>query len=200
MKITVKMERDILKLVMDDERSFQEQKDDIVKHLKSMKSFLVKGNVKFAYEGAELTFDEEIELCNIADGIFETEVKFCHKRRPPHEIMRHVMTNNERIVRKVTRTVEKGEIVESNGDLIIVGDVNPTAQLLAEGDIYVIGNLRGVAHAGYTGDTSSIIYAMGMNPVMVKIGDEIAFNTNASQKNINGLARMENGRIKIRLL
>ncbi len=200
MKISVKLERDVLILKLDGERSFSEQKKDIEKHLLGMKSFLANGNVKFTYDGQGLTFEEEIELCNIADMAFDNEVEFMHKQVPPHHVMRHVMCGNERIARKFTGTVKAGETVESNGDLIIIGDVNPTAEITARGDIYVIGNLRGVAHAGFPGDNKAMVYAMGMNPVMIKIADLIGFNPGMSQNNSNGVAIVENGEIKIKLL
>lgn len=200
MKFSIKMEKDTLVLKFDSERSFSEQKEEVEKYLAGMKNFLANGDVKFAYDGIELEFDEEVELCRIADEVFGKEVKFCHKKRPPHEIMRHVMGNNERIVRRYIGTVKEGECVESNGDLIVIGDVNPTSQLNAEGDIYVIGNLRGVAHAGCTGDTGAVVYAMKMNPIMVKIADLIGFNREMSKSNANGMAMVENGEIKVKLV
>lgn len=200
MKLSVKLERDVFILKLDSERSFLEQKEDVEKYLMGMKNFLAKGDVKFSYEGLDLTFDEEIELCNIADNAFDNEVEFLHKQMPPHSMMRHVMCGNERIARRFMGTVRAGESVESNGDLIIIGDVNPTAEIRAQGDIYVIGNLRGVAHAGCSGDYKSMVYAMGMNPVMIKIADLIGFNPAMSQNNANGVAVVENGEIKIKLL
>ena len=200
MKISIKMEKDTLVLKLDSEISFFEQKAEIEKYLMSMKSFLANGDVKFAYDGADLSFDEELELCRIADEAFCKEVNFCHQKRPPHEILRHVMSNNERIVRRFIGTVKEGESIQSNGDLIIIGDVNPTAQLNAAGDIYVIGNLRGVAHAGCQGDLNSVVYAMKMNPIMVKIGELIGFNPQMSQSNANGMAMVENGEIKVKLV
>lgn len=200
MKISVKLERDVLILKMDEERSFSEQKDDVEKYLLGMKNFLSKGNVKFAYDGAELTFDEEVELCAIADKAFEREVDFCHKKMPPRTMARHMTANGEKLVKKITGTVKAGEIIESNGDMLVLGDVNPTAQLVAQGDIYVIGNLRGVAHAGCTGDEKAIVYAMNMNPVMVKIADKIGFNSSISTHNSNGIAAIENGEVKVKLV
>ncbi|MBR5535103.1 MAG: hypothetical protein IKU60_00495 [Clostridia bacterium] len=200
MKISVKLEKDTLILKMDEEKSFSEQRDEVENYLLGMKSFLSKGDVRFAYDGAELSFEEEVELCHIADSAFDREVDFMHKKMPPHEMVRHMNANGEKLVKKVIGTVKSGEVIESSGDILVFGDVNPTAQLNAQGDIYVIGTLRGVAHAGCMGRESAVVYAMHMNPVMIKIADKIGFNPSTSEENRNGLACIEDGEIKIKLI
>ena len=192
MKISVKLDRDTLKLVLDGTRSFSEQKAEVEKHLLGMKSFLENGRARFAYEG------EEIELCEIADKAFGYEVDFCHVQMPPYNMTRHFMANGEELVKKVVGTVKQGEIVESNGDILVLGDVNASAQLVARGDIYVIGNLRGVAHAGYNGNAKAVVYAMHMNPVMIKIADKIGFNPSTTEDNFNGFAQIIDGEVKIK--
>lgn len=200
MKISVKLDRDILILKMDEERSFSEQKTDIEKYLLGMKSFLSNGNVRFGYEGCTLTFDEEIELCHIADKAFGYEVNFVHKAIPPRSVTRHLGGNGERLVKKICGTVKPGEVISSDGDILVLGDVNPTSELNAVGDIFIIGNLRGVAHAGCTGDENAVVYAMHMNPVMVKIADKIGFVSSSGGNNLNGLAQIVDGEIKVKLV
>ena len=200
MKISIRAYKDILILKLDGEKTFQEQKEDVERYLMNMKSFLSNGESKFTYEGCELTFEEEIELCNLADVAFDRDVEFVHKKRPPEWLMRHITANGERLVKKVIGTVLGGESIVSHGDVVIVGDVSPTAQVTANGDIYVIGNLRGIAHAGCDGNENAMIYAMNMNPVMLKIADKIGFNQNSSKDNQNGVAVLENGEIKVNLM
>ncbi len=200
MKISIRADKDILILKLDKDKTFQEQKDDVESYLMNMKSFLSNGEAKFTYEDCELTFEEEIELCNLADVAFDRDVEFVHKKRPPEWLMRHITANGERLVKKIIGTVNSGENVMSHGDIVIVGDVSPTAQIVAHGDIYVIGNLRGIAHAGCDGNINAMIYAMNMNPVMLKIADKIGFVPNSSKDNQNGVAHLENGEIKVKLM
>lgn len=200
MKISVKLDRDTLILKMDEERSFAEQKADVEKYLSGMKSFLQSGKVKFAYDGCSLSFEEEIELCHIADDVFGYEVDFIHQKMPPRSMTRHMGGNGEKLVKKIYGTVKPGEVIFSNGDVLVMGDVNPTSEINAVGDIFVIGNLRGVAHAGYNGDENAIVYAMHMNPVMVKIADKIGFVSSAGGNNLNGLAQITDGEIKVKLV
>ena len=200
MKISVKLDKDILILKMDEERSYADQKEDIKKYLLGIKSFLSNGNVRFGYEGCDLSFDEEIELCHMADNAFGYEVSFVHRKMPPHSVTRHLGGNGERLVKKVYGTVKAGEVICSNGDVLVLGDVNPTSEINAAGDIFVIGNLRGVAHAGCTGDENCVVYAMRMNPVMVKIANKIGFVSSNGGDNLNGMAQIIDGEIKVKLV
>lgn len=59
----------------------------------------------------------------------------------------------------IARTVRSGGRVESTGSAIILGDVNAGAEIVAEGDIVVVGALRGLVHAGSSGNEASIIWA-----------------------------------------
>ena len=200
MKINIKMERDTIVLKLDSERTYEMQKSEIRECLFGLKSFLKGGDAKVSYDGLQLTFEEEMDLCSIADRAFETRVDFCYKNSPSEDLMRHVLSNGEHFVKKVDRTVRAGEIIKSNGDILVIGDVNPTAQLVAYGDVYVIGNLRGIAHAGCGGDKKAVIYAMNMNPVILKIADKIGFNSEMSKRNSNGIARLENDEIKVNMI
>ena len=49
--------------------------------------------------------------------------------------------------------------------------MNPGAQLVADGDIIIFGNLRGFAHAGASGDTQSVIVASNLNSHRIQISD-----------------------------
>ena len=74
----------------------------------------------------------------------------------------------------VYATLRSGQVMESKGSLVIVGDVNPGAEVRAEGDIVVIGSLRGMAHAGLQDNNKAKIIALHLCPTLIKIGTCIA--------------------------
>jgi len=71
-------------------------------------------------------------------------------------------------------TVRSGRAVWHEGHVIIVGDVNPGAEVVAAGSVIVWGRLRGLVHAGALGDTSAVICALELNPTQLRIADHIA--------------------------
>jgi septum site-determining protein MinC len=74
----------------------------------------------------------------------------------------------------VRRTLRSGQAVRHTGHVIIIGDVNPGAEVLAGGDIVVWGKLRGIAHAGAMGDDDAVVCALQLMPSQIRIGSYVA--------------------------
>ncbi|MGZ6119876.1 MAG: septum site-determining protein MinC [Vulcanimicrobiaceae bacterium] len=71
-------------------------------------------------------------------------------------------------------TLRGGQSLHNVGNIIVVGDVNPGAELVASGDIVVFGALRGVAHAGAQGDAGAKVYALELAATQLRIATFIA--------------------------
>ncbi len=71
-------------------------------------------------------------------------------------------------------TLRSGEHRHAGGSLLVLGDVNPGAQIQAEGHVLVWGRLRGIAHAGCSGDRSAWIVALHLRPLQLRIADQVA--------------------------
>jgi len=114
-------------------------------------------------------------------------------------------TNHERNpVRKGTalfikKTVRAGQKVHFIGDITVLGDVNPGAEIVATGNIAVFGALRGVAHAGAEGAKDAIVLALELVPTQLRIADCIARAPERKQNSVNvpELARVREGQITI---
>ncbi|MBY0357336.1 MAG: septum site-determining protein MinC [Candidatus Obscuribacterales bacterium] len=72
------------------------------------------------------------------------------------------------------QTLRSGQAISHKGHLVIVGDVNPGAEIMAEGDITIWGALRGMAHAGVGGNTGAEIRALKFEPIQLRIAHAIA--------------------------
>jgi septum site-determining protein MinC len=71
-------------------------------------------------------------------------------------------------------TLRGGQVLHHTGNIVVVGDVNPGAELIATGDILVFGRLGGIAHAGAKGDHSARIFALDLAPTQLRIATSIA--------------------------
>jgi septum site-determining protein MinC len=71
-------------------------------------------------------------------------------------------------------TLRGGQTLHNLGNIVVIGDVNPGAELIASGDILVFGSLRGVAHAGAQGDLSARVVALELAPTQLRIATMIA--------------------------
>ena len=66
-------------------------------------------------------------------------------------------------------TLRGGQVLHHTGNIVVVGDVNPGAELVATGDILVFGRLAGIAHAGAGGDETARIYALELAATQLRI-------------------------------
>ena len=80
-------------------------------------------------------------------------------------------------------TVRSGNRISSNGNLCVIGDVNPGAIISANKNIYVWGKLLGIAFAGKGGDCDASILSLYLNPLQLRIGDLVAIGPKEKPKN-----------------
>ena len=80
-------------------------------------------------------------------------------------------------------TVRSGERISSNGNLCIIGDVNPGAIVSAKKNIYVWGKLLGIAFAGKSGNKNASITSLYLNPLQLRIADIVAIGPKDKPKN-----------------
>ena len=80
-------------------------------------------------------------------------------------------------------TVRSGDRISSNGNLCIIGDVNPGAIVSAKKNIYVWGKLLGIAFAGKSGNINASITSLFLNPLQLRIADVIAVGPKEKPKN-----------------
>ncbi|MGI6357807.1 MAG: septum site-determining protein MinC [Bacillota bacterium] len=101
----------------------------------------------------------------------------------------------------VERTVRSGQQFYHPGHVVVIGDVNPGGEVIADGNIVILGVLRGSAHGGYSGRKDAIVAATVMAPTQVSISgvwarqpdDPVAEST----RGIPEVARLRDDRIVI---
>ncbi len=82
----------------------------------------------------------------------------------------------------VNRTLRSGQSINSDGNVVVLGDVNPGAEVSAVGHIVVMGALRGVVHAGSTGNENATITALELVPTQLRIATHITRPPDGSNK------------------
>jgi len=94
-------------------------------------------------------------------------------------------------------TLRGGRSLQQVGSVVVVGDVNPGAELVASGDIVVFGALRGTAHAGAQGDAAARVYALELTPTQLRIATFIASGDGAARARVPEVAFVRDERITI---
>lgn len=138
--------------------------------------------------------DEEIQ--GHLDSIFDTETKLENiladeqnidstknwplaKEAEDIEIPDEVMTDEDYAILQMPtqyhkQTVRSGQVIQSNGNVVIIGDCHPGCEIQAAGDITVWGVLGGIAHAGCKGNTKAKIRALNLNAIQLRIAESYA--------------------------
>lgn len=95
----------------------------------------------------------------------------------------------------VRRTLRSGRSVRHMGHVIVIGDVNPGAEIVAGGDVVVWGRLRGVVHAGAGGDAEAVVCALDLSPTQLRIANHIATSPARKGEPKPEMARIRDGQI-----
>ena len=94
---------------------------------------------------------------------------------PAVQVIDQQAQNGQTIVREtddtlfLRRTVRSGQAIHHGSNVVVLGDVNPGAEIVAGGDIVVWGVLRGMVHAGYPDNEQSVVCSLLLAPVQLRI-------------------------------
>lgn len=80
-------------------------------------------------------------------------------------------------------TCRSGTTIYNSGNVVVIGDVNPGAEITARGDILVFGRLKGIAHAGLDRDDNATVIALSLEADQIRIGPYIYMNSNPKSRN-----------------
>ena len=77
-------------------------------------------------------------------------------------------------IHTVCGMIRSGQVLKHEGNLLLLGDVNPGGQVICTGDVIVVGALRGMVHAGSSGNENAVIAASYMAPTQLRIAEVIS--------------------------
>src|SRR5579859_978822 len=96
----------------------------------------------------------------------------------------------------IMRTLRNGRTVRNNGHVIVYGDVNPGAEIIAGGSVFVWGHLRGTVHAGANGDDEAVVCALDLSPMQLRIATFISISPDDKRRKPRPeIASVRQGRI-----
>jgi septum site-determining protein MinC len=97
----------------------------------------------------------------------------------------------------VQRTLRSGFKIATRGHVVVVGDINPGAEVIAGGSVVVWGRLRGSVHAGAEGDEAAVVCALEMTPMQLRIADKTALPQVRRGKPQPEMAHIQSGQVHL---
>jgi septum site-determining protein MinC len=174
-KVTIKGTKEGLVFIMDDACSFDELLADVREkiehsHQQILSGPLIRVSIKLGKRYCSPEQQEQLTqiirqkgnlvIHTIDSDVISREDAFAERLKSTFTV--------------IVQTVRSGQVLEFDGDLLLLGDVNPGGTIRSTGNIYVLGHLRGYAHAGISGDNQVIIAAAVMSPTQLRIADVIS--------------------------
>ena len=183
-----------LELLITPGESFSAAKDDIQHKLESGSKFFRRGTIIQIAPGRLTTEQEEVlrKLFRQHGVMFRVEAveKLHATQMPAFSLERPTVEKTpsapasagEQQMLVINRTLRGGQEITTQGSVLICGNVNPGAQVIAGGSIDIRGICRGMVHAGAYGDMSAFIIADRLMPVQIRIADKIARSPDGDMK------------------
>ena len=163
-----------------------------------LKDFYKSAKIPMRITGKLFTESESEKIRKIVNSEIDTEVNF---DSPSDLLGLHAIKKTFENETEVSETkfinysIRSGQIEEYSGSLVIMGDVNAGGEVIAGGNIAIIGALRGLAHAGANGNTKAIISANNIDITQVRIANQVKEIEEKIEK--CPVCRLEKNEIKI---
>ncbi len=166
----------------------------LIKKLSFTKRFYRGATVHITMDTKQM---DERDLIKIKDILFdEFMIRDCIYHDSGERENKIFTGVNEGRTKFVRKTIRSGQKFEYSGNLVLVGDINPGAEVYAAGNIIVLGSIKGAVHAGSNGNEKAFVAAFSLQPQIIEIAGVI---TRSPEDNIRPqypeLARIKNGSI-----
>lgn len=197
--VTIKGTKSGIILVLDPSVPFNDLKQKVAEKFAEASSFLGKHDMGLILRGRFLSDVEADEIVRIIEDNSDLHI-ICiiDEQSEKEELIRlGVLRSNGELpdAPKASQdndladgdaviyrgNLRSGQDFKSDKSIIVLGDVKPGGNVVSKGSIFILGELRGNAFAGCEGDNDSIIMALKLAPIQVRIGDAIAISPDAEK-------------------
>lgn len=195
-KIVIKGNKEGLNVVinMNHFSDFDDMLESLIKKLSQGRKFYKGSTLKIT---TELKYINERESRKLKEVLFDefliSDCIFQNQDEPIGNVFTGIYEGRTKFLRK---TIRSGQSINYPGNIIIIGDVNPGAEICVAGNIIVFGTLRGVVHAGSNGNEKAIIAAFRLEPQILQIGGVVTRSPEDEVKpKYPEVAKIKNGNI-----
>ena len=207
--VIIKGKNDRLVIALDPDISFLDICDILKTKILEAKDFIGNSRMAIEFSGRTLTNEEENTLIGIITDNSNIVISYIFSKREDSDEEIDLEHLNPLIEEGKTHfyrgTLRSGSKIESDGNIVVLGDVNPSSIIKARGNVIVLGHLNGTVYAGLGGDDRAFIGAVHFNPIQITIGmktitdiqNEILDSTRVHKKGKFKVARIRNQEIVV---
>ncbi len=169
-----------INILLQQDIPFSELKELFEKKVIESAKFFEGVKTSIAFQGRTLSQEEETSLLEIITEHTTMNITFIRDAKKedttqkipegvtlPDDMQQHYITKYHK------GSIRSGQCLTFDGSVVVIGDVNPGGEIKASGNIIILGQLKGIAHAGCNGMTDAFVSALYMIPVQLRIADII---------------------------
>ena len=217
-QVIIKGKNDRLVIALNPKSDFLELCDILKTKILEAKNFIGNSRMAIEFSGRKLTSEEEdiligilTENSNIVISYIFTEKNEKNEKNEKKskdqamDLSKFNPLMEEGKTHFYRGTLRSGAKIESDGSVVVIGDVNPSSIIRARGNVIVLGRLNGTVYAGLNGDEQAFVTAIYFNPIQLTIGmktktdmqKEILDSSRVNKKNKFRIARIKNQEIVV---
>lgn len=175
--VVIKSSKAGMTVILDDSLPFDELLAAIGTKFRESARFWGSVQMTLTLEGRELTPEEEFLIVDTITRNSQVEI-LCLLDTDAERIERCEKALNDKLMELNSQTgqfyrgsLKKGDSLESEASIVVIGDVDHGARIIAKGNIIVLGELKGTAAAGMAGNREAVVVALEMSPTQIRISD-----------------------------
>lgn len=197
-------------VVLDKSAEFDIIKKTLQEKVKDAQGFFGNAKTAISFMGRDLDEEQESELLGIISKTTDLSISFVTtegtekviepKAKKEETKQRDILPADENMTIYHKGSLRSGQSIRFVGSVVVIGDINPGAEIVAEGNIIVMGSVKGLVHAGCSGNANCFVTALNLQPTQLRISDIITTipkQIAKKGKNIPSYAYVENGQIYI---
>ncbi|MGL4947420.1 MAG: septum site-determining protein MinC [Cetobacterium sp.] len=193
--VILKGKKDRLVVQLDNSIDFSSLKDKFSEKIKQAEAFIGDTKIAIEFANRKLTELEENILIGIINKETSIRVAFVFSENsifselpiPEFQLPFNNIKDltDEGATKFHKGTLRSGHNLEFDGNVVVLGDVNPGAVIKSKGNVVVLGYLNGTVYAGSGDGSDAFIGAFSLNPIQIKIGQFIAKNPSTNVLDVN---------------
>ena len=175
--VVIKSSKAGMTVILDPELPFGELLDAIGKKFSESARFWGSVQMTLTLEGRDLTAAQEFAIVDTITKNSQIEV-LCLLDTDAERIERCEKALNDKLMELNSQTgqfyrgtLKRGDCLESEASIVIIGNVDHGARVTAKGNVIVLGELKGTVTAGVSGNPQAVVMALDMAPLQIRIGD-----------------------------
>lgn len=178
--IIIKSNKYGLLVHLDKDVPYNELLKEIEHKFKDASKFFKNSKMAISFEGRILTKVQELEIIKLISETAQIHIICLIDSNEKNEITyKSIVDQSLEYLLKQDGQFYKGtlgnrQVLESDTSVIIIGDVEAGAKVVAKGNIVVIGSVHGSVHAGASGNENAFIVALSLHPKQLRISEVIA--------------------------